>query len=59
MTDSFSDIVEDRLLGERLKLLQPRHGHRAGTDALLLAAATPAGFSGHIADLEPELALLA
>ncbi|MFT0890798.1 tRNA1(Val) (adenine(37)-N6)-methyltransferase [Pseudochelatococcus sp. G4_1912] len=51
MTDSFSDIVEDRLLGERLKLLQPRHGHRAGTDALLLAAATPAGFSGHIADL--------
>lgn len=51
MTDSFSDIVEDRLLGERLRLLQPRRGHRAGTDAVLLAAATPDGFSGQIADL--------
>lgn len=31
-------IVEDLLLGGRLRLLQPMRGHRAGTDALLLAA---------------------
>ncbi|MGV6872662.1 tRNA1(Val) (adenine(37)-N6)-methyltransferase [Pseudochelatococcus sp. B33] len=55
MTDAFqdlcADIVEDRLLGERLRLLQPRRGHRAGTDALLLAATVPEGFAGHAADL--------
>ncbi len=31
--------VEDRLLGGRLRLVQARGGHRAGTDAVLLAAA--------------------
>ena len=31
----------DRLLGGRLSLLQSRAGHRAGTDAVLLAAAAP------------------
>lgn len=51
MADNFSDIVEDLLLGEKLRLLQPRRGHRAGTDALLLAATTPEGFIGHIADI--------
>jgi tRNA1(Val) A37 N6-methylase TrmN6 len=33
------DIAEDALLDGRLRLLQPRRGHRAGTDAILLAAA--------------------
>ncbi|GHD05785.1 methyltransferase [Tianweitania populi] len=33
-------------------LVQPRdQGHRAGTDALMLAAAVPSGFSGTVADL--------
>lgn len=33
------DIVEDAILGGRLRLRQPARGHRAGTDAVLLAAA--------------------
>jgi tRNA1(Val) A37 N6-methylase TrmN6 len=38
-------LTEDRWLGGRLVLLQPRRGHRVGTDAALLVAAagTPAG----------------
>jgi tRNA1(Val) A37 N6-methylase TrmN6 len=36
------DITEDALLGGRLRLRQPRKGHRAGHDAMLLAAATAA-----------------
>jgi tRNA1(Val) A37 N6-methylase TrmN6 len=32
----------DRLLGGRLVLRQPARGHRAGTDAILLAASVPA-----------------
>jgi tRNA1(Val) A37 N6-methylase TrmN6 len=35
-------VVTDRLLGGRLVLRQPVKGHRAGTDAVLLAAATRA-----------------
>lgn len=35
-------IVTDHLLDGRLTLLQPARGHRAGTDAVLLAAATAA-----------------
>jgi tRNA1(Val) A37 N6-methylase TrmN6 len=35
-------LCEDRLLGGRLVLLQPRTGFRAGSDAVLLAAAVPA-----------------
>ena len=34
-----SDPAVDRLLGGRLSLLQAPTGHRAGTDAVLLAAA--------------------
>ena len=34
-----SDIVTDAMLDGRLVLRQPRRGHRAGTDAVLLAAA--------------------
>lgn len=36
-----SGTREDALLGGRLRLRQSRGGHRAGTDALLLAAAAP------------------
>jgi tRNA1(Val) A37 N6-methylase TrmN6 len=32
---------EDRFLGGRVKLLQAAHGHRVGTEAVLLAAAAP------------------
>jgi tRNA1(Val) A37 N6-methylase TrmN6 len=36
------DFTEDAFLGGKLKLRQHRRGHRAGHDAILLAAATPA-----------------
>lgn len=39
---ALSDVTEDAFLGGRLRLRQPRRGHRAGHDAMLLAAATPA-----------------
>lgn len=43
-------IVEDRLLDGRLVLRQPRKGHRAGSDAILLAAALAADEPGPLAD---------
>jgi tRNA1(Val) A37 N6-methylase TrmN6 len=45
------EIVEDRLLDGRLRLLQPRKGHRAGSDAILLAAALPELGQGALLDL--------
>jgi tRNA1(Val) A37 N6-methylase TrmN6 len=36
------DLTDDAVLGGRLRLLQPRRGHRFGHDAILLAAATRA-----------------
>ncbi|RDJ23595.1 methyltransferase domain-containing protein [Bosea caraganae] len=44
------EIAEDRLLDGRLKLHQPKKGHRAGSDAVLLAAALPAAFPGALVD---------
>ncbi len=41
MTDS-GDYTEDAFLGGQLRLRQPKSGHRAGHDAMLLAAATAA-----------------
>ncbi|MCL4766879.1 MAG: methyltransferase [Hyphomicrobiaceae bacterium] len=38
-----SDVTEDAFLGGALTILQPRAGYRAGLDAVLLAAAAPAG----------------
>src|ERR1700761_2595741 len=35
-------VTEDAFLGGRLRLRQPKSGHRAGHDAMLLAAATAA-----------------
>jgi tRNA1(Val) A37 N6-methylase TrmN6 len=37
-----TDITDDAILNGRLRLLQPKHGHRFGHDAVLLAAAVPA-----------------
>ncbi|TDR94364.1 tRNA1(Val) (adenine(37)-N6)-methyltransferase [Enterovirga rhinocerotis] len=42
---------EDRLLGGRVRLLQPRIGHRAGTDAVLLAGLSGARAGEHVIDL--------
>ncbi len=36
------DTTDDAFLGGRVRALQPRHGFRAATDAVLLAAAVPA-----------------
>ncbi len=41
----------DRLLGGRLALWQPAAGHRAGTDAVLLAAAAPAAADDRFVDV--------
>jgi len=37
-----ADVTENALLGGRVRLLQPRHGYRAGMDAALLAASVTA-----------------
>ncbi len=42
MSDWSSDTTEDAFLGGHLRLRQPKSGHRAGHDAVLLAAATSA-----------------
>ena len=45
------EISEDALLGGRVRLLQPRRGHRAGTDAVLLAAIAGVQAGDTIVDL--------
>jgi tRNA1(Val) A37 N6-methylase TrmN6 len=47
--DPETAMTEDAFLGGRLRLRQPAAGHRLGTDALLLAAATPA--RGRVVDV--------
>ena len=42
MSDLLADTTEDAFLGGRLRLRQPRSGHRSGHDAILLAAAAAA-----------------
>lgn len=49
--DVTAAVRTDAFLGGRLSLCQPVRGHRSGTDAVLLAAAAPAGFTGRAADL--------
>lgn len=44
-------ITVDAFLGGRLHLRQPERGHRAGTDAILLAAAVPAAARGFALDI--------
>jgi tRNA1(Val) A37 N6-methylase TrmN6 len=45
------ELTDDGVLDGRLRLLQPRRGHRFGHDAILLAAATAARAGEHAADL--------
>src|ERR1700676_2336165 len=46
-----SQFTEDAFLGGQLRLRPPRSGHRAGHDAILLAAATPAHSGDRVVDL--------
>src|SRR5512146_1504946 len=50
MTD-FVEYTEDAFLGGRLRLRQPKSGHRAGHDAILLAAATAARPGDRVVEL--------
>ena len=45
-----TDITEDAFLGGKLHLRQLKSGHRAGHDAMLLAAATPARPGDRVVD---------
>jgi tRNA1(Val) A37 N6-methylase TrmN6 len=45
------ELTEDAFLGGKLCLRQPKSGHRAGHDAMLLAAATPARSGDRVVDL--------
>jgi tRNA1(Val) A37 N6-methylase TrmN6 len=49
--DPSAEVATDAFLGGRLRLRQPRKGHRAGTDAVLLAAAAPQDFAGLALDI--------
>lgn len=48
---SGDNITEDSALGGRLRLRQPRRGHRFGHDAILLAAISPARAGDAVVDL--------
>jgi len=48
---STGDVTEDAVLGGRLRLRQPRRGHRVGHDAILLAASCPARAGDAVVDL--------
>ena len=50
MHDRPNDITDDAILNGRLRLLQPKRGHRFGHDAILLAAAVPAQPQDHVAE---------
>ena len=50
MTDPAGDVTEDAFLGGQLRLRQPKSGHRAGHDAVLLAAATAARAGDRVVD---------
>src|SRR4051794_37689272 len=49
MTDP-GQFTEDTFLGGQLRLRQPKSGHRAGHDAILLAAATPVHSGDRVVD---------
>jgi tRNA1(Val) A37 N6-methylase TrmN6 len=50
MSELLGDVTEDAFLGGKLRLRQPKSGHRAGHDAMLLAAATPACAGDRVVD---------
>lgn len=45
------ETTTDTVLGGRVRIVQPKHGHRAGHDAVLLAAAVPAAPGDRVLDL--------
>src|ERR1700719_3567368 len=51
MSELVGDVTEDAFLGGKLRLRQPKSGHGAGHDAMLLAAATPARSGERVVDL--------
>lgn len=51
MIEGVADLTEDAFLGGQLRLKQKRSGHRAGHDAILLAAATAAQAGDRVVDL--------
>jgi len=50
MTEPHFETTEDAFLGGALRLRQPKSGHRAGHDAILLAAATSARPGDRVVD---------
>jgi len=50
MTELPDDVTDDFFLGGQLRLRQPKSGHRAGHDAVLLAAVTPARPGDRVVD---------
>jgi tRNA1(Val) A37 N6-methylase TrmN6 len=50
MTEQAGELTEDAFFGGRLRLRQRKSGHRAGHDAMLLAAATPARPGDRVVD---------
>lgn len=64
MQDTPPDVTDNAILNGRLRLLQPKRGHRFGHDAILLAAAVPAQSGQSVAEFgagvgAASLALLA
>jgi signal peptide peptidase SppA len=51
VTGAAADTTADRLLGGRVRLLQPREGYRVAIDPVLLAAAVEAKPGEHVIDL--------
>jgi tRNA1(Val) A37 N6-methylase TrmN6 len=51
MSDPVLELTEDAFLGGQLHVKQPKSGHRAGHDAVLLAAATATRSGDRVADL--------
>lgn len=51
MSAEHGQITDDAILGGRMRLFQPRRGHRFGHDAILLAAATPARTGDRVVEL--------
>jgi tRNA1(Val) A37 N6-methylase TrmN6 len=50
MTKASGEFTDDAFLGGQLRLRQPKSGHRAGHDAMLLAAAVSAGSGDRVVD---------
>jgi len=50
-TSIHSSFTDDGFLGDRVQVLQPEKGYRAGIDAVMLAAAVPTEPGDHVLDL--------